>query len=91
MTRFGSGAVVFAEIVEMFANLTSGRRAPHHLSMKMIANTLLSVGTRRVGFVRGRLGRAGSREDSHHFPGLDELGLRTHEILRRFLPRPEAV
>lgn len=91
MICFDGGAVVFAETVEIFANPTSGRRAPHHLSMKMIANTLLSVGTPRAAFVRGRRGRAGSREDSHHYPGLDELGLLTREILRRLLLHLEAV
>ena len=91
MICFGSGTVVFAEPVESFANPTSGRRAPHHLSMRTIANSLLSVGTPRAGFVRGRRGGAGSREDNHHFLGPDEPGLRTREILRRLLPRLEAV
>lgn len=91
MICFYSGTVVFAETVEISANPTSGRRAPHHLSMRMIANTLLSVGTPRVGFVRGRQGGAGSRKGSHHFPGPDEPGLRAREILRRLLPRLEAV
>ncbi len=59
--------------------------------MRMIANTLLFVGTPRAGFVRVRRGAAGSREDSHHSPGPDEPGLRARGILHRLLPRPEAV
>ena len=58
--------------------------------MKMIANTLLFVGTPRVGLERERRDRPGSTEDSHHFPGLDELGLRAREILRCLLLHLEA-
>lgn len=90
MICFDSDAAVFAVTVEIFANPTSERRALHHLSMRMIANTLLSVGTPRAALARGRRGKAGNREDSHHFPGLDELGLRAREILRRFLFHLEA-
>lgn len=62
MTCSDSGAVVFAEPVEMFANPTSGRRLPHHLSMTMIANILhlsvilgrVSYGDVEVGEVVGR-------------------------------------
>lgn len=91
MICFDSGTVVFAETLENFANPTSGRRAPHRLSMRMIANTPLSVGTPRAGFEWGRRRGAGNKEDSHHFPGPDEPGLLAGEILRHLLPRLEAV
>ena len=91
MICFNGGAVVFGETVKIFANPTSWRRAAHHPSMRMIANTLLSVGTPRAAFVRGRRGRAGSKEDSHHFLGLDELELLTRKILCHLLPNLEAV
>lgn len=91
MACFDSRAVVFAETLETFANLTSGRRVPHPLSMRMIANTLLSVGTPRAGFVRGRRRGVSSREDSHHSPDPDEPGPQAREILHRLLPRLEAV
>lgn len=91
MICFDSDVVVFAETFEILANLTTERRAPHHLSMRMIASILLSVDTPRAAFVRERRGRTDSREDSHHFPGLDELELRAREFLRRLLPHLEAV
>lgn len=91
MICFDSGTVVFPETVEMFANPTSGRRAPRHLSMRMIANTLLSVGTSRASFEQGRQGGTGSSEESHQCPGHDKPRLRAGKILRRLLPRLEAV
>lgn len=73
------------------ASLTSGRRVPHHLSMRMIASTLLSVGIPRAGFARGRRGEVGSRQDSHCFLGLCAPGLRASETLHHLPPRPGAV
>lgn len=91
MIYFDSGPGVFAETLEISANPTSVRKALHHLLMRMIANTLLSVGIPRAGFVRGRRGGVGSRQDSHHFPSPDEPGLRAGETLHHLLPRLEAV
>jgi len=91
MICFDSGPGVFAETLEITANLTSLCKVLHHLLMRMIANTLLSVGIPRVDFVRGRRGGVGSRQDSHHFRGPDELRLRAGEILHHLHPWLEAV
>lgn len=68
-----SSAVLSAETVKILASLSSGRRASHHLSMRMIANSLFSVDTPRAGVVWGRRGRAGSKEDTIAFQGLTSL------------------
>jgi hypothetical protein len=91
MICLDSGPGVFAETLEISANLTSVRKVLHHLLMRMTANTLLSVSIPRAGLVRGRRGWVGSRQDSHHFPGPDEPGLQAGEILHYLLPRLEAV
>lgn len=86
-----SRAVVFAETLETFANPISEHRVSHHLSMRMIVNTLLCVDTSRAGLVRGRRREVGSRKDSHHSSGPDESELRAREILHRLLSRLKAM
>jgi len=76
MICFDNGPVLFTETLGISANPTSVRKVLRHLLMRMIANTLISVGISRAGFLLGRRGGVGSRQDSHHFPGPDEPGLR---------------
>lgn len=73
------------------AGLISGRKVTHHLSTRMIANTLLSVGIPRAGFARGRRGGVGSGQDSHRFSGPCAPGLRASETLHYLPPRLGAV